>query len=377
MADAPTSLSTDAAAYSKAAISGQSEVAKTLLIRGIKSSRCGNFKYAIALFTQTLSRSNIDPVITLKSHYYRGCALSSLGLYEAAIADFSEVIQFSDRTTQTTPVAVPAAKLTELYIHRGNAYRQLSQYAHAASDLEQGVIRSGGSAQSHACRGLLRLDIEDFVGAIADFTRALHIHPTFSQCHLWRGFAYLRKGHPHRAADDLSRAIESIPTSPEAYNHRGVANIYLENLSQALSDFDQAIRLNPKFAEAYSNRGMLRRLIGDVASADVDCDRALSLNPLLTQKQDIQQCQQNLAPRTAQEHYQQGISLLEENSLTAAVQAFDTAIAISPDYAEPYIERCIAHFHTRDISRALEDFEQIVANFQLSHLPKPQTRPHQ
>ncbi|MFK8186040.1 MAG: tetratricopeptide repeat protein, partial [Phormidesmis sp.] len=167
--------------------SGHTESAKTLLVQGIKSSRRGDFPAAIAQLTQALhlqsaNQDIIDPVITLKSYYYRGCALSSLRQYEAAIADFSQVIHFSQHATSTTPAEVPASKLTELYIHRGNAYRQLGHHHHAAADLEEGVVRSGGSAQSYACRGLLKLDIEDFAGAIADFTQALQIHPTFAQC---------------------------------------------------------------------------------------------------------------------------------------------------------------------------------------------------
>ena len=391
MAEAPASLSIETAtnktattstpvqrrAFLAAETAIETALAKDLLIQGIKSSRSGDFKRSVILFTQAIEEDSIDPVITLKSYYYRGCALSSLGWYDAAIADFSQVIQFSDRATNITPVAVPTAKLTELYIHRGNAYRQLHHYTHAATDLEQGVIRSGGSAQSYACRGLLRLDIEDFAGAIADFTRALHVHPTFAQCHLWRGFAYLRKGHPYEAADDLSRAIESIPSSPEAYNHRGVANLYLADFSQALSDFNQAIRLNPKFAEAYRNRGILRRLMGDMASAEVDCDRALFLDPQLSQIQSAQSSEQVTPPHTAYEHYQQGLFHLKNNHLTAAIQSFDAAIALSPDYTEPYIDRCIARFHTHNTTAALEDFERIIANIQISHPPRPQTHPHQ
>ncbi|MFK8186617.1 MAG: tetratricopeptide repeat protein [Phormidesmis sp.] len=290
------------------------------------------------------------------------------------------MIHFSQHATSTTPAAVPASKLTELYIHRGNAYRQLGHHHHAAADLEEGVVRSGGSAQSYACRGLLKLDIEDFAGAIADFTQALQIHPTFAQCHLWRGCAHLRNHHPSEAADDLSRAIEAIPTSPEAYNHRGVANFYLSRFEVALSDFDQAIRLNPKFAEAYSNRGTLRRLMGDIAAADVDCDRALTLNPALQDAlQDFLKVSETpqRPPHTAHEHYLHGIAHTKRSRFTNALQHFDSAIAISPDYTAPYIERCLTHFLARQPSAALEDFERIINRFQLSHPPKPQKHPHQ
>ncbi len=141
--------------------------------------------------------------------------------------------------------------------------------------------------------------MDEFEGAIADFTHALKVHPTFAQCHLWRGFAQLRSGNFQQAAGDLSRAIEAIPTCAEAYNHRGIARFYLNKFAAAIADFDQAIRLNPKFADGkfdqahsdfdaaiahssdygavYGDRAYLRFKLGDWVGAIADTDQALAL----------------------------------------------------------------------------------------------------
>jgi tetratricopeptide (TPR) repeat protein len=263
--------------------------AKVLLTEGIVLARHRELERAIALFTQALSLTITDPAIRLKSHYHRGCALSGVSRYGEAIADFTQVIQFgesegfSNYSESQAFAAVPATKLTELYIHRGNAYRHAGHYQLAAADLESGVARSGGSAQSYGARGLLRLDQGNFEGAIADFSKALEVHPTFVQCHLWRGFARLHSDDYPLAIDDLSCAIQAIPGCAEAYNHRGIARFYLNNFGGALSDFDQAIQINPEFVQAYNNRGNLRQLLGEPVAAAVDYDRAIALNPHLSE----------------------------------------------------------------------------------------------
>jgi tetratricopeptide (TPR) repeat protein len=157
--------------------------AKVLLTEGIAWARQRELDRAISLFTQALSLTISDPAIRLKSYYHRGCALSGVRRYGEAIADFTQVIQFGESEDASMGsrafAAVPTTKLTELYIHRGNAYRHTGNYRLAAADFASGINRSGGSAQSYGARGLLRLDQGEFEGAIADFSQALTVHPTF------------------------------------------------------------------------------------------------------------------------------------------------------------------------------------------------------
>lgn len=358
-------------------------VAKVLLERGITCARQRDTKQAIALFNQVLRLRVQDPVFALKSLYHRGCALSGAGKYEAAIADFTKVIEFSAATDPK--VAIPAAKLTELYIHRGNAYRHLGKYPQAALDLDEGVERSGGSAQSYGCRGLLRLDRGNFSGAIADFTQALVVHPTFSQCYLWRGFAKLGSADYALAVVDLTRAVEIIPSCAEAYNHRGIAHVYLSQFALALTDFNQAVQLNAQFAEAYCNRGNLRQLTGDRIGAKADHNRAAALNLSVKKHPEpsaafYRDCAYAhfragrfsaaitdytsaiaLSP-SAHAYYHRGKACLTLGALTQAQLDFNAALALSPDYGAVYSDRANLHLKLHDTPAALADTDQAIAN---------------
>ncbi len=345
--------------------------AKVLMSEGIALARHRQLEQAITRFTQALSLTISDPAIRLKSYYHRGCALSGMSRYGEAIADFTQVIQFgvSGSSAESSAgssgaigsarrfAAVPATKLTELYIHRGNAYRHLGNYRLAAADFESGIKRSG-SAQSYGARGLLRLDQDDFDGAIADFSQALKVHPTFAQCLLWRGFARLRHHDYALAIADLSRAVEAIPACAEAYNHRGVAHFYQHDFDKAQADFDQAIRIKPQFAEAYNNRGNLRQLLGEPVSAAADYDRAISLNP------QIRELYFNRAAAIAAA---EGSAALADNhspnALAEVAADYDKTAGLSLNSAALYRHRAQVRFQQRRFSAAVADYTSALALF--------------
>ncbi len=111
-------------------------------------------------------------------------------------------------------------------------------------------------------RGLLRLELDDVAGAVADFSAAVRFDPTDAMAHGNRGLVRIR-----RAAQYVADA------RPDAA---------LVEYARAIADYDTALTLRPELAGAYNNRGICRaeraRLLeksGDVATADAARDAAL------------------------------------------------------------------------------------------------------
>ena len=384
--------------------------ATALLAHGIELAKLQEFERAIAHFTQSIrltltlltpdsteSRSlsettrslGVAEVPTLEdtatqSFYHRGCAFSRIERYDRAIADFTHLIQ-QPPTSATIPATWLIGKLTEIYIHRGNAHRRLGEHAHSRSDLNQAIHRSNGSAQSYSCRGLLHLDTHKFEQAIEDFSAAIKQHPTFAQAYLWRGFAYLRSNRSQQAIADLNHAIAAIPTCAEAYNHRGIAHLQQNNLPQAQADFSQAIRLNPNFTEAYNNRGHLHQLVGNRLSATVDYDlaqattddhttAALPKNDAAFYRHQAQikaksgqiaaaiidyTTALSITP-TAHALYQRGRLYVQIGEKEKALADFDGALVRSPDYGAVYCDRSHLRFQTHDLPGTIADTNKAI-----------------
>lgn len=77
---------------------------------------------------------------------------------------------------------------------------------------------------------------------------------------------------------DYSKAIELNPQYTIVYYNRGVAKHDLKNYIGAILDYNKAIKLNPQYAEAYFNRGNARYELKNYRGAASDFDKANKLN---------------------------------------------------------------------------------------------------
>ena len=79
------------------------------------------------------------------------------------------------------------------------------------------------------------------------------------------------------AIEDYSKAIELDPDDADAYYNRGVAKKKLKDYYGAINDYSKAIELKPDYADAYVNRGISKEDLGDLNGACADWKKAASL----------------------------------------------------------------------------------------------------
>lgn len=65
-----------------------------------------------------------------------------------------------------------------------------------------------------------------------------------------------------------------------------------------------------------------------------------------------------LAQTTAQDLYNQGRDLLQQNNYQGAVDAFSRAIGIDPSMAQAYVGRATAYVYENNTQAALQDYNQ-------------------
>src|SRR6516164_3629957 len=110
------------------------------------------------------------------------------------------------------------------------------------------VVPSAAIAQSSAVdyfnRGVIEKANGDFDSAIADYTRAIELDPTYAAAYSNRGNAKQAKGDLDGAIADCNRAIELDPKDSMAYFHRGIAKKAKGDLKAAVDDINGAIERN-------------------------------------------------------------------------------------------------------------------------------------
>jgi tetratricopeptide (TPR) repeat protein len=168
--------------------------------------------------------------------------------------------------------------------------------------------------------------------------------PKTAKEYVSRGDAY-RNGEKEDldlAIQDYNRAILLDPKDAGAYNSLGSAHFKKGDLDFAIQDYGKTILLDPRNATAYQNRAKSYRALGKNDLADADEKKAQELKEAIT-------------------YFNRGNVYYEKRDLDRAIQDYNQAILLDPNYTEAYINRGIAYWKKRDLDRAIQDYNQAIS----------------
>ena len=202
--------------------------------------------------------------ISGETYYLRGNAKYELGLYAAAIVDYTQFIRLDP-------------DYADAYIMRGVAKAHLKQYFAAIADYDTAIRLKPEDAGAYNNRGLAKAHLKQYFAAIADYDMAIRLDPDDAKAYFNRGLAKRKLKHYAAAIVDFDMAIRLKPDDAYAYYTRGNAKVSLEHYAAAIADYDMAIRLDPDDAKAYYTRGSAKALLGRTWEAKQDLRTALRL----------------------------------------------------------------------------------------------------
>ncbi len=240
----------------------QSISAETYLDRGNDKYESGDYKGAIADYTQAI---RLKPNYA-EAYYKRGIAKEDLGQYLAAIADYDNAIRLKPNHTNA-------------YVSRGVVKAGLGQYPAAIADYDNAIRLKPNHTNAYVNRGVAKEDLGQHLAAIADYDTAIRLKPNYAEAYHNRGNAKDDLGQHLAAIADYDTAIRLKPNYAEAYYNRGVVKAGLGQYLAAIADYDNAIRLRPNHTSAYVNRGVVKASLGQYLAAIADYDTAIRLKP--------------------------------------------------------------------------------------------------
>ena len=197
--------------------------------------------------------------------------------------------------------------------------------------------------EGYFLRGIAKYNLDDLLGAEADFTEAIEKNPVFTTAFTYRAITRSRLGNYDDALSDFREAIELRPDLPNPYYSRGVTRLLNQQFKEAIEDFDSFIRYEKKVADAYINRGVCYLYLKDTLRAYSDFDMGIRTN------------------RESPTGYnRRGVLYLQQNRFAEAEQDFDMAVKCDSMLPMSYFNRALVYNETNRPMQSLADLDRVI-----------------
>lgn len=198
-------------------------------------------------------------------------------------------------------------------------------------------------------RGVYHTQEGNWEQAIEEYTQALNLEPEFTQACYQRGNAFLRLGQLEAAIDDYTCVIEMDIQGPAeqkapAYHNRARAYALQGALGKASDDYTQAVLLfsDPGCrAVAFCNRGLTHFRIGNPEQAIQDYNQAIAINPDYTDA-----------------FYNRALAYAALEEIERAIEDYNRVLALEPGDYDALLQRGILNIELDRLQNAILDFQQ-------------------
>jgi predicted O-linked N-acetylglucosamine transferase (SPINDLY family) len=280
-------------------------------------------------------------------------ALHLLGVSELDSGRSDEAEKWLARAVSVDP------RSSEAYSNLGLTLYRLQRYDEARKCQERALALNPNfpMALTNLGNTLMRLGLGE--QAVDAHDRALRLKPDYGDAYCNRGIAQLLLDRKEEAAQSFDRALSLQPRHLQAAVGKGMVCLNLRHFDAAQSAFDAALAIKPDSAEVLAHRGRLHLQMGRFGPAEGDFDAALAIDPclelawrgkaqtdILTGKvgQAIVACNKVLEQNPVSEI---GMTLLgachaQQGDTATAIDLFDRALEIKPDYEDAVLKKIFA-----------------------------------
>lgn len=289
--------------------------------RGNRQLRLGNYRRAISRLTKAINMDSQDAL----AYYKRADAQVHLRRYKNALVDYGIAInlelkndfpiQFGgidnkaqiiirdyDSVDEELTKLINLGTINSGYFYLRGNFRLRKNDFRSIDDFSKIIELYPFKIKAYILRADTRSYFKDYLGAIADITKAIEINPngdSYLLSSLSRAKVdyedsldldpaqkYYLKGKVKRENKEydegrsyLLRAIKFNPKFEAAFILLGLIEIDIKKFSWAINSFTKVIDINPSYSDAYRYRGYTKLKTEDYGGAYNDFTKAIEINP--------------------------------------------------------------------------------------------------
>lgn len=215
--------------------------------------------------------------------------------------------------------------------------KTMDEYNKMLAKANRDVEHILNKAPAYRRRAILKMENEDYEGAIDDFTIAIKLKRKHSNTWYYRGLCFCNLKMYIAAMNDYQMALKFRPNKSDVWCELGRIMHILHDNERADEYLSRAIQINRQHTEALQLRGFVRLVSGKAGVALIDLNKALRISPF------------NAWGRTARGMVYQTMQRWED-----AREDYDISISLEPD-ALAYLNRAEVHYNLEQYAEALAD----------------------
>jgi tetratricopeptide (TPR) repeat protein len=145
------------------------------------------------------------------------------------------------------------------------------------------ILRNGDSAQARLLMGTTKLMVNDFKGALDDFTKAVELDPKLPGVYSYYGLALLSTGDQAGAKKAFQQELQTNPNNFDANLQVGVLLRQDEENDEALKFFNHALEIRPGDFGVLYQIATVKLAKGDLEHAQRDLEMLVKEAPRFTE----------------------------------------------------------------------------------------------
>ncbi|BBM85343.1 serine/threonine-protein kinase [Candidatus Uabimicrobium amorphum] len=198
------------------------------------------------------------------------------------------------------------------------------------------------NVEAYSNRAGLYARNKEYQKAFADYEKALAIQPKNHSIYFNRAVLYIDTQEYQKATDDLQKVLDLAPNNERAYTNLGVVYFDLKKYLQAMACYDKAIDIAPR-ADTHLNRGLLNVQMRQPEKALDDFNAAIRLKP-----------------NYANAYFNRGNLFFRDKKWNLALTDYTKALSLDSNNALLYYNRGSLYAQTKQVDLALDDFAKSI-----------------
>jgi len=263
------------------------------------------------------------------------------------------------------------------FFYRGRQALMDSKFPQAINVFNLLIKTDSTLYEAYLFRGIAKYNLNDFIGAQADFSKAVHINPVYTPAYHYRAITHSRLGKYEDALKDLEEAMALRPGYPGLYYSRAITYFLSQQFDNAVNDFNRFIRFEAKVPEAYLNRGTAQLYLKDTISALEDYNTAILLNKfepegyirrgrIFAMQEQSEKAMENLNEALRLDsansfaYFNRALIRYNDKDINGALSDLQKVLTLDPDNSLTLYNRALIRSQIGDYDNALNDYEKVI-----------------